>query len=308
MLSRLRIIISITLIAVAFYLVSTEAFLAVLRRINVLFIGLSIMLFYCQVLVVSWRFQIVLRLGGVRIGFVPALEATALSVVAGAVLFSPVVGMVLRVLVLRHADCPVRTLVLATLFERVVLLTVLVVAALVSILWLRVDVTWIEAWSNVYWIIATGALLVAITWFFAYRFGYIERMRREWSQTMADIHSYVSNISGIIVVTLVTVASHIVFLAAAIAAAYANHIDLGIYDLSAAISATMLLASIPVAISGWGVREISLIWLLGHLGIDGSTALAFSIVVGVLSLLAAALASAMSLVIAILRRRDEAAI
>lgn len=307
-LSRLRLVISIGLIAAAFYLVSTEAFIAAVRRINMLMVSLAIVLFYLQVLIVSWRFRIALRLGGIRIDFVPALEATALSVVAGAVLLSPVVGMVLRVLVLRHANFPVRTLVLATLFERIVLLAVLIIAAIVSVVWLRIDILWIGSPSRVYWFVLAAGLFAAIVWLFAYRFGYVGHLLREWKETLAGIRSYITNIYGIAVVTLVTVASHVVFLAAAIAAAYANHIDLGIYDLSAAISATMLLASIPVAISGWGIREISLIWLLGNLGIDGSSTLAFSILVGVLSLLAAALASAMSLVIAIVRRRDEARI
>jgi glycosyltransferase involved in cell wall biosynthesis/uncharacterized membrane protein YbhN (UPF0104 family) len=306
--SRLRLIVSIVLIAAAFYIVSTDAFLAAVRKINVLLVALSILLFYGQVLVVTWRFQIALRIGGAEIGFVPALEATALSVVAGAVLLSPVVGMILRVLVLRRAHCTVRTLVLATLFERLVLLAVLVVAAIISLLWLQINLPLPRSWTILSWLVGAGAAFVALVWWLDGRFGYVHQLRREWLQTANEVMAYLTNLRGIMAVTAVTIFSHIVFLAAAIAAAHATQIDLGIYDFSAAISATMLLASIPVAISGWGVREISLIWLLGHLGVDGSLALAFSITIGVLSLLAAALASAMSLVVAILRRRDEAAI
>lgn len=306
--SRLRLLMSVVLVATAFYFVSTDAFLTAVRRINVLLVGLSIILFIVQVLVVSWRFQMTLRLCGVRVGFIPALEATSLSVVAGAVLLSPIVGLVLRILVLRNADCPVRTLVLASLVERGVLLVVLVAAALVSAWWLRLDLSWTGSWVHVGWAFVLLGILAAIGWVVVYRLRYIAQIRQEWTRTLIEVRSFATNISGMLVVTLVTIASHVVFLAAAIAAAHATHIELGLLDLSAAVSATMLLASIPVAISGWGVREISLIWLLGHLGVGGSVALAFSIVIGILSLLAAALASAMSLVIGIIERRHEAAI
>jgi hypothetical protein len=48
-----------------------------------------------------------------------------------------------------------------------------------------------------------------------------------------------------------------------------------------------LVTALPISIGGWGVREVAMVGLFGLIGLPASAALALSVQLGVLSLLAA---------------------
>jgi uncharacterized membrane protein YbhN (UPF0104 family) len=62
-------------------------------------------------------------------------------------------------------------------------------------------------------------------------------------------------------------------------------IPVGPIAMVAIMSMVTLVVALPISIAGWGVREVSLVALLGLLGVDRSAALLMSVEFGLLSTL-----------------------
>ena len=62
--------------------------------------------------------------------------------------------------------------------------------------------------------------------------------------------------------------------------------DTTIQNLIAASLVVMFAASLPISFSGWGLREISAVFVLGTVGIAAAVALTISIAIGALALIA----------------------
>lgn len=93
----------------------------------------------------------------------------------------------------------------------------------------------------------------------------------------------------------ISVAIQLCTLAAYLVAAVALAPDLRLIDVSAAAAVVMLATAIPISFAGWGVREISTVLALGAIGMPVESALVVALQVGVMSLAALMLLSALSL-------------
>jgi glycosyltransferase 2 family protein len=62
-------------------------------------------------------------------------------------------------------------------------------------------------------------------------------------------------------------------------------IGVGPVPMIAVISIMTLIVALPISVAGWGVREISLVALLGLLGVDREAALALSVELGLITTL-----------------------
>ena len=74
---------------------------------------------------------------------------------------------------------------------------------------------------------------------------------------------------------------------AALAAALGLGINLA--TLFALTPAALLIAMVPISLGGWGVRELSFVYLLGTAGVDATAALALSVAFGLLRIVVGAL-------------------
>jgi uncharacterized membrane protein YbhN (UPF0104 family) len=83
--------------------------------------------------------------------------------------------------------------------------------------------------------------------------------------------------------------------AAYVVAAMALAPGANVVDLAAASFVIMFAASLPISLSGWGVRELSAVFVLKAIGIPPGTAVAIAVTVGTLSLLVIAAIAASSL-------------
>ncbi|QUS39074.1 hypothetical protein RPMA_09680 [Tardiphaga alba] len=91
-----------------------------------------------------------------------------------------------------------------------------------------------------------------------------------------------------------SVAVQLSMMAAYIAIGHSIAPDAGFYALAAASSLVMFAASIPISFAGWGIRELSAVAALGAIGMSTPKALIVAIIVGVISIICAALLSALS--------------
>jgi uncharacterized membrane protein YbhN (UPF0104 family) len=67
--------------------------------------------------------------------------------------------------------------------------------------------------------------------------------------------------------------------------------DLPFWKVTAAAAMVSFAASVPISVNGWGVREISAIYVIGLLGVDASSPTALSVAVGLLNTLVVVIAA-----------------
>jgi uncharacterized membrane protein YbhN (UPF0104 family) len=84
-------------------------------------------------------------------------------------------------------------------------------------------------------------------------------------------------------ITFITALAQMLVLGAFVLGVMALAPDISFTNLLAAATITSFAASLPISVNGWGVREIAAIFAFGHLGVEPSSALAVSILVGLCS-------------------------
>jgi glycosyltransferase 2 family protein len=72
---------------------------------------------------------------------------------------------------------------------------------------------------------------------------------------------------------------------AAYAIAQSLGISVGLIPMLAVTSLMSLIVALPISVAGWGVRELSLVALLGIFGVDREAALVLSVEIGLISTL-----------------------
>jgi hypothetical protein len=97
-------------------------------------------------------------------------------------------------------------------------------------------------------------------------------------------------VSGMLTALVLTLASQGCMVAAYVAVCIGLRPDISPLAIAAATSIVMYLAAMPITSGGWGIREVSSIHLLATIGFDASSALAASVLTGLLGLVALGLA------------------
>ena len=88
---------------------------------------------------------------------------------------------------------------------------------------------------------------------------------------------------------LYATATHVLRLSTFAALAWAFHAWVGFWAFYALIPISLLVAMVPITIGSWGVREISVIFFLGLVGVAAAPALSISVTFGILRLVMAAI-------------------
>jgi uncharacterized membrane protein YbhN (UPF0104 family) len=103
---------------------------------------------------------------------------------------------------------------------------------------------------------------------------------RMLSMVAGDVHAISSNIPRAAVLCLLSVAGHLNMVIAAWLIACALGLGFTFADCIVLIPLTVLAATLPISVGGWGVRESAAITLFGLVGISNSDALAMSLLLG----------------------------
>lgn len=89
----------------------------------------------------------------------------------------------------------------------------------------------------------------------------------------------------------VTLISQFLIMGSFVVGIQAIHPGLDIMSLFSAAAVISFVASIPVTVNGWGVRELMAVYVLGLLGISAADAVAVSVLIGLCSTLVIVAAS-----------------
>lgn len=193
-------------------------------------------------------------------------------------------GDVARILLARRFVLSMSQIVLSILVDRVVTVAALIMLALATL-----PTIWgpfaAAVWFSGAAILAAGVLGILLL-------GVIERILGRWRHQrlihlvlrLAEELRLLTDRSGLIALGF-ALASGACTGFGAYCIARSLGIGVGPVAMIAVISIMTLVVALPISVAGWGVRELSLVALLGLLGVDREAALALSVELGLISTL-----------------------
>ena len=193
-------------------------------------------------------------------------------------------GDVARILLARKFALSVRQLVLSVLIDRMVVVVALIVLAVATLPAVAQPLA-VTAWFAAAAILVLGAVGILLL-------GPIERMLGRWRDQRliylalrtAEELRYLTQRGGLrgLVWALSSAACGAL---AAYCIARSLDIDVELIAMIAVMSIVTFVAALPISFAGWGVREISVVALLGLLGVDRAAALLLSVEFGIIATL-----------------------
>ncbi|MFZ2066941.1 MAG: lysylphosphatidylglycerol synthase transmembrane domain-containing protein [Xanthobacteraceae bacterium] len=217
----------------------------------------------------------------------PALRIQAVyyaSIFFNCLPFGTLGGDVARVLLARRFTVSVKQLVLSVLIDRIVMVVALILLCVVTLPAIAHPLAR-DAWFG-----CIAALIVGMTGFVLLE--PIERILgrwRRWNLVQMVLHAaaelrYLGRGRGLLGLLYGMLSGASAALAGYCIALSLN-IDIGPVAIIAVMSLMSFAVALPISAAGWGVREASLVTLLGLIGVDRSASLLLSVELGLLTTL-----------------------
>jgi uncharacterized membrane protein YbhN (UPF0104 family) len=244
------------------------------------------LLMFLQLIFGGLRWSSILR--ALIRGPLPRISAV-LAVFYGSIFFNylpigTVGGDVARVWLARRLTPSLGQIVLSILVDRVVTVVAFVVLALATLP--TVPTAYVTTiWLGGAGILLTGALGIVLL-------GVIERLIGRWGHQrlihlvlrVAEDLRLLLRRGGLPALCFAVVSSACAGLAA-YAISQSLGISVGLVPMLAVTSLMSLIVALPISVAGWGVREVSLVALLGIFGVDREAALVLSVEIGLINTL-----------------------
>lgn len=188
---------------------------------------------------------------------------------------------VARVLLARKFPLSVKQLALSVILDRLLVIAALMALAVVTSSSITRPLA-IAAWS-------AGAILAVTCGIGLLLLQPVERMLGRWRdqrlihfvlRTLEELR-YLTHGAGLLAL-LLAAASSVCGALGAYCIARSLNIDVGPVAMIAVVSIVAIITALPISLAGWGVREVSIVALLGLIGIDRGAALLLSVEFGII--------------------------
>lgn len=242
----------------------------------------ALLLFVLQVLLLAWRWQFTAARLGLHMPYRLALREYYLGVFLNQLLPGGILGDISRAW--RHARSTARTqtAVHAVVLERILLQSVMLLVALISLALLPLP--WAESWAWALGIVVLTLASVGLLWVFRRRMRWLRSATAEFARDARSAflpgRVLVLQVASAVLVVLVNL---VVF----IAAARSLGSTLPLTTLLPLIAPVLLAMLLPLTVAGWGLREAAAALLWGLSGLNAAEGIAIAVAYGLLYLLAA---------------------
>jgi uncharacterized membrane protein YbhN (UPF0104 family) len=287
-----RPLISIGFLIAVFVLVGTNysysAALGDVARLSkpaLVIIALSVA---ANALAASLRLKRIAAMMGHPLSFRQAMAAAGMGSLVGAIFFQIAGQLMGRSFVMKRAGVPFESVVVLTLYERVVAAVFSAILALAGAYYVFGTVYLDQDAGGGALIKITLGLLAATAGGALLGYG---RLAARATATWLN-KDFVRRFSEIILLTVLVQSPMMV---AYVAASHALSPHVPILELAATSAIVMFAASIPVSLAGWGVREMSAVIALGTIGVARGDAFLAAMIVGACSLVGMAALACVSL-------------
>jgi uncharacterized protein (TIRG00374 family) len=285
----LKVLITFLLLALIFDKVDFNNTISILKKTEVSFIIFSLVVVVLEVFIATLRWVIVLSKLEIHVSYLAALRYLWMGVFFNQALPSSIGGDALRGYFLcKNENCNVTSATIGVLLDRIFgILGLIILMISTSFLLFDLILDPVIRWGL--FISVLGALILIIIamifdlihnkWM---HFKIIQGMLMFSKQARKVIFSYYG-LSSIVLSLIIQLSFVLVvwILASSIG------LDIELLGVLLVIPATNLLMALPISIAGWGVREGVMVMGFGYLGVDPDTALALSILYGLLMLVVA---------------------
>jgi len=237
-----------------------------------------------------------INLGGVRWGTVlsamckgrPPAQLSVQAVFYASTFFNclplgTVGGDIARVWLARRFSLSVRQIVLSVLLDRVLVVTALVILAVITLPGIAHPLAARASLAGAAFLLAAvGFLLlqpierIVGRWRDIWPISSLLRMAEELRATVQRV-GLPALLYAILAAASGAVAAYCISLSLSI--------DVGVTAMIAIMSFVAFATALPISLAGWGVREVSLVSLLGLLGVDREAALVLSVEFGIINTL-----------------------
>jgi len=193
-------------------------------------------------------------------------------------------GDVARVWLARKFALSVRQLLLSVLIDRMLVVAAFIVLALVGLPSIA------QPLATTIWLGCAAALVAGVAVFLLLQ--PMTRMLERWSKVRPvyflrraaeELRSATQRVS--LLVSLWALLSAICGSLAAYCIARSFEIDVGLIAIIGVMSTVTIVSNLPISLAGWGVREFSVVALLGLLGIEREAAVLLSVEFGLIGTL-----------------------
>ncbi len=229
----------------------------------------------------AWRLRLIAEDFHQRLTFGQAVTAMACGQLAGTFFFQVIGQTIARSAVLSRAGVAVPATITITGYERLVAAGVSFLLAIAGAAFLfgKITIDLVGGGAELLTILL-GIILVAIS-----------GAAFAWGEAAAPLLRSALSLRSLRCgarAFLLSLGIQSTTMAAYAAAALALDKSIPLDSLLAATTLVMLAASVPISFAGWGLREISAVYALGHIGLPNAAALVVALLIGLASILTTA--------------------
>ncbi len=224
----------------------------------------------------AWRWRTILTLQGQNFGWSEALRLFFIAMFFNQTLSTTIGGDVARVWMVRRRNVSLGTATSGILLERVAGLLALTPLTLIGLILLPST----DSPALLALLVTTAILVVVIL-----QSGKLREPQNRWLASLGNFAQTARRLLLSVAGLKIFSQSLLIHLGAGMAVyllSLAANASPGLLVCLTLVPSILLLATLPITLGGWGLREATLVWLFAVFGVAGESALAISVTLGVL--------------------------
>lgn len=290
----LKVFISLGILALVFLRLDMNETKNVIKQIDLSFWGYAIILTLAQFFLLSLRWQVLINIGRQRMNYIQSLQVTLASFLANILFVATISGIAVKIgLALQYGSSLFKA-IFATGIDRFLTLFALSVFSSIFIPSLSAYLD-TEMYKNT--AIYIGVFTFVVIVFTPLITLFILKKVPQFALSKGNINSGIRYITILInsrktlfKLILISLTAQLCFFVAIYLLSISANINLSFLQIMTVLPVITLIASLPISIGGWGVREGAFVYGLGLLGVPFETAFLVSVQIGLISILTIILA------------------
>ncbi len=285
----LKVFISLGIMAFVFLRLDLKEFKEVVSQIDITFWGYAIVLTLAQFFLLSLRWQILINIGQYRMNYLQSLQVTLASFLANTLFIATISGIAVRIALALQYGSSVFKAIFATGIDRFLTLFALTIFSSIFTPSLSNYLDGSMYKNTVIYIgIITFILVVLtplITLFILKKVPALSKSKGRINSGVRYITILINSRKILFKLILISLVAQLFFFIAIYLLSISASVNLGFLQIMTVLPVITLIASLPISIGGWGVREGAFVYGLGLLGVPMETAFLVSIQIGLISML-----------------------
>lgn len=284
----LKIFISLGIIALIFFRLDLEEFKNVINQIDITFWGYAIVLTLAQFFLLSLRWKILINIGQYRMNYLQSLQVTLASFLANTLFIATISGIAVRIALALQYGSSVFKALFATGIDRFLTLFALTVF---SSIFLPALSNYLDGTMYKNTVIFVGVVTFIfvvftplITLFLLKRVPQLSASKGKINSGVRYITILINSRKTLFKLILISLTAQLFFFIAIYLLSISASVNLSFLQIMTVLPVITLIASLPISIGGWGVREGAFVFGLGLLGVPMETAFLVSVQIGLISM------------------------